>query len=54
MSENEFKTRANNLTDIEEIDELCLDWLRDAAKEQSPKEREMIQSALDVVRRGVE
>ncbi len=54
MSENEFKARANNLTEANEIDHLCFAWLRDASKEQAPKVRDMMLAALDVLRRGVE
>ncbi len=54
MSENEFKARAHNLTEPNEIDHLCFAWLRDAAKEQAPKVRDMMLAALDVLRRGIE
>jgi len=54
MSEYEFKARANNLTDVNEIDELCFAWLRAASEEQEPKVRAMMLAALDVLRRGIE
>ncbi len=54
MSENEFKARANNITDAGEIDHLCFAWRRDCAKEQAPKMRDMMLAALDVLRIGVE
>ena len=53
MSENEFKARANNLREANEIDDLCIEWLKEAAKEQSPKTRAMMLSAIDVLRHGM-
>jgi hypothetical protein len=54
MSESEFKARANNLTEANEIDHRCFAWLRGASEEQAPKVRDMMLAALDVLRRGIE
>jgi hypothetical protein len=56
MNEETFKKRAAELnfrSDVEEVDELCLDWLRFAASEQTPKVRDMMLAAIDVLRRGL-
>ena len=49
-----FKDIANKATEANDIDELCLDWLRYAANEHPEKTREMMMSAIAIIAKGLE
>lgn len=55
MDEQDFQeAAASEELDAQQIDDLCLQWLANAANDQAPKVRAMMRSALDVIRKGLE
>jgi hypothetical protein len=54
VDENRFKKLAAQAADAQEIDLLCLAWIRAAATGQAPKVRAMLLAAVEVIRAGLD
>ena len=48
-----FKERVSKRKDPEDIDTACLDWLTQAAAEQYPRMRDVLQKNIDALRAGI-
>jgi hypothetical protein len=54
VDENRFKKLAAQAADAQEIDLLCMAWIRAAATGQAPKVRAMLLAAVEVIRAGLD
>jgi hypothetical protein len=54
MNVEEFKEAAKDFIDGDEINHLCIVWLRSAIEKQDPKVRRLLRAALAMLITGIE